>query len=132
MSTKLDKNYMVVAQSGVLSEILIFDKEKQLIIKLEYGRFIDITEDCKKLTNRKNKVCGALWYEFLNKEIDNTQACLWDNEILYHTDNEDEINTFLIETRIKQLEFMLDNARAYNEKYKHNKQAYTYKFIEKL
>ena len=71
MSTKLDKKYMVIAQSGVLSEILIFDKERMCIVKLEYGRFTDITEDCKKLTKRKNKVVGALWYDFLNKEIDN-------------------------------------------------------------
>ena len=57
---------------------------------------------------------------------------MWDSGILYYTNNEDEVNIFLLETRIKQLEFMLDNARACDEKYKHNKQAYTYKFIEKL
>ena len=131
MGTKLDKNYMVVVPSGVLSEILIFDKRKECIISLEHGRFKDITEDCKKLTKRKNKVIGGLWYEFLHNEIDSTSACVWDREITLHTDNENEVDTFLLDARIKQLKFMIEDATMQEQKYNNNKQAYTYKFCEK-
>ena len=132
MGTKFDKNYMVVAQSGVLSEILIFDKKKNSIFQLSHGRFKDITEDCLKLTKRKNKVCGGLWYQFLHNEIDSTSACIWENGILYHTDNENEVNQFLFETRMKQLKFMLEDAETHNTRYNNGKQAYTYKHCEKV
>ena len=132
MSTKFDKNYMVVAQSGVLSEILIFDKKENSIFQLAHGRFKDITEDCLKLTKRKNKVCGGLWYQFLHNEIDSSNACLWDSGILYHTNNENEVNAFLFETRVKQLKFMLEDAETHNTSYNNGKQAYTYKHCEKV
>ena len=131
MGIKLDKNYMVVVPSGVLSEILIFDKRRECIIRLERGVFKDITEDCKKLTKRKQSVCGGLWYQFLHNEIDSTSACIWDREIMFHTDNENEVDMFLLETEIKQLNFMLENARLQEQKYNDGKQAYTYKFCEK-
>lgn len=132
MGIKLDKNYMVVVPSGVLSEILIFDKQKECIVSLEHGKFKDITEDCRKLTKRKQSVCGGLWYQFLHNEIDSTSACIWDREIMFHTDNEKEVDMFLLETRIKQLEFMLNNARLHEQKYNNGKQAYTYKHCEKV
>ena len=132
MGTKLDKNYMVVVPSGVLSEILIFDKQKECIVSLEYGRFKDITEDCKKLTKRKQSVIGGLWYEFLHNEIDSTSSCIWDREIMLHTDNENEVDTFLLDARIKQLKFMLEDAEIQEQKYNNSKQAYTYKFCEKI
>ena len=131
MGTKLDKNYMVVVPSGVLSEILIFDKKKECIVTLEHGRFKDITEDCKKLTKKKNKVIGGLWYEFLHNEIDSSSACIWDREITLHTDNENEVDTFLLDARIKQLKFMIEDATMQEQKYNNSKQAYTYKFCEK-
>lgn len=131
MKVKLDKNYMVVVPSGVLSEILIFDKQKECIVSLEHGKFKDITEDCRKLTKRKQSVCGGLWYQFLHNEIDSTSACIWDREIMFHTDNEKEVDMFLLETEIKQLNFMLENARLQEQKYNDGKQAYTYKFCEK-
>ena len=131
MGTKLDKNYMVVVPSGVLSEILIFDKQKECIISLEHGRFKDITEDCFKLTKKKNKVVGGLWYQFLHNEIDSTSSCIWDREIMFHTDDEKEVDTFLLDARIKQLKFMLEDATIQEQKYNNGKQAYTYKFCEK-
>ena len=131
MGIKLDKNYMVVVPSGVLSEILIFDKRKEYIIRLERGVFKDITEDCKKLTKRKQAVCGGLWYQFLHNEIDSTSACIWDREIMFHTDKESEVDIFLLDARIKQLQFMLEDATIQEQKYHNNKQAYTYKFCEK-
>lgn len=131
MGTKLDKNYMVVVPSGVLSEILIFDKRKECIIRLERGVFKDITDECLKLTKRKQAVCGGLWYQFLHNEIDSTSACIWDRETMFHTDEESEVDTFLLDARIKQLQFMLEDARIQEQKYHNNKQAYTYKFCEK-
>ena len=131
MGTKLDKNYMVVVESGVLSEILIFDKQKECIVSLEHGRFKDITSDCLKLTKKKNKVIGGLWYQFLHNEIDSSSACIWDREIMLHTNEESEVDTFLLDARIKQLNFMLEDATTQGQKYHNNKQAYTYKFCEK-
>ena len=131
MGTKLDKNYMVVVPSGVLSEILIFDKRKECIIRLERGVFKDITEDCKKLTKRKQSVCGGLWYQFLHNEIDSTSACIWDREVMLYTDNESEVDMFLLDARIKQLKFMLEDAETHNTRYQNGKQAYTYKHCEK-
>ena len=131
MGIRLDKNYMVVVPSGVLSEILIFDKQKECIVSMEYGRFKDVTEDCKKLTKRKQSVCGGLWYQFLHNEIDNTSACIWDREIMFHTDNENEVDMFFLETRVKQLKFMLENAETHKERYQNGEQAYTYKHCEK-
>ena len=131
MGIKLNKNYMVVAESGLLSTILIFDKVRMCIVQLEHGRFTDITEDCFKLTKRKNKVCGGLWYQFLQNEIDNTSACIWEDKIMFHTDNENEVDMFLFETRVKQLKFMLENAETHNLRYQNGKQAYTYKHCEK-
>ena len=131
MGTKLDKNYMVVVESGVLSNILIFDKKEMCIYQLDHGNFTDITQNCLKLTKRKQKVVGGLWYEFLHNEIDSSNACIWEDKIVYHTDNENEVDTFLLETRIKQLEFMLNNARLNEQKYNNGKQAYTYKHCEK-
>lgn len=131
METKLNKNYMVVAESGLLSTILIFDKVRMCIVQLEHGRFTDITEDCLKLTKRKNKVCGGLWYQFLHNEIDSTSACIWEDKIMLHTDNESEVDMFLFETRVKQLKFMLENAETHKERYQNGKQAYTYKHCEK-
>ena len=132
MGTKLDKNYMVVAESGLLSTILIFDKVRMCITQLEQGRFKDITEDCLKLTKKKNKVIGGLWYEFLHNEIDSSSSCIWDREIMLYTDNENEVDTFLLDARIKQLKFMLEDAEIQEQKYDNNKQAYTYKFCEKV
>lgn len=132
MGTKLDKNYMVVVPSDVLSEILIFDKQKECIVSLEHGRFKDITEDCKKLTKKKNKVVGGLWYQFLHNEIDSSSACIWDREIMLYTNEESEVDTFLLDARIKQLKFMLEDAEIQEQKYNNSKQAYTYKFCEKI
>ena len=132
MGTKLDKNYMVVVPSGVLSEILIFDKRKECIIRLERGVFKDITEDCFKLNKRKQSVIGGLWYQFLHNEIDSSSACIWDREIMLYTDNENEVDTFLIDARIKQLKFMLEDAETQEQKYNNGKQSYTYKFCEKI
>ena len=131
MGTKLNKNYMVVAESGLLSTILIFDKVRMCITQLEQGRFKDITEDCLKLTKKKNKVIGGLWYQFLHNEIDSTSACIWEDNIMFHTDDENEVDTFLLETRVKQLKFMLENAETHLARYQNRKQAYTYKHCEK-
>ena len=132
MGTKLNKNYMVVVESGLLSTILIFDKVRMCITQLEQGRFKDITEDCKKLTKKKNKVVGGLWYQFLHNELDSTSACIWEDKIMFHTDNESEVDTFLLDARIKQLNFMLEDAEIQEQKYNNSKQAYTYKFCEKI
>lgn len=131
MGTKLNKNYMVVVESGLLSTILIFDKVRTCIVQLEQGRFKDITEDCKKLTKKKNKVVGGLWYQFLHNEIDSSSACIWEDNIMFHTDDENEVDTFLLETRVKQLKFMLENAETHLARYQNGKQAYTYKHCEK-
>ena len=131
MGIKLNKNYMVVVESGLLSTMLIFDKVRMCITQLEYGRFKDVTEDCKKLTKRKNKVVGGLWYQFLHNEIDSTSACIWEDNIMFHTDDENEVDTFLLETRVKQLKFMLENAETHLARYQNGKQAYTYKHCEK-
>lgn len=131
MGIKLNKNYMVVVESGLLSTILIFDKVKMCITQLEQGRFKDITEDCFKLTKKKNKVVGGLWYQFLHNEIDSTSACIWEDNIMFHTDDENEVDTFLLETRVKQLKFMLENAETHLARYQNGKQAYTYKHCEK-
>jgi hypothetical protein len=131
MGTRLNKNYMVVVESGLLSTILIFDKVRMCIVQLEQGRFKDITEDCFKLTKKKNKVIGGLWYQFLHNEIDSTSACIWEDKIMFHTDNENEVDMFLLETRVKQLKFMLENAETYLIRYQGGKQAYTYKHCEK-
>ena len=131
MGTKLNKNYMVVVESGLLSTILIFDKVRMCITQLEQGRFKDITEDCLKLTKKKNKVVGGLWYQFLHNEIDSTSACIWEDNITFHTDDENEVDTFLLETRVKQLKFMLENAETHLARYQNGKQAYTYKHCEK-
>ena len=131
MGTKLNKNYMVVVESGLLSTILIFDKVRTCIVQLEQGRFKDITEDCKKLTKKKNKVVGGLWYQFLHNEIDSTSACIWEDNIMFHTDDENEVDTFLLETRVKQLKFMLENAEVHLARYQNGKQAYTYKHCKK-
>ena len=131
MGTKLNKNYMVVAEYGLLSTILIFDKVRMCITQLEQGRFKDITEDCLKLTKKKNKVVGGLWYQFLHNEIDSTSACIWEDKIMFHTDDENEVDMFLLESRVKQLKFMLENAETYLIRYKDGKQAYTYKHCEK-
>ena len=72
-----------------------------------------------------------LWYEFLHNEIDSTRACIWEDKIMFHTDNENEVDTFLLETRVKQLKFMLENAETYLIRYQNGKQAYTYKHCEK-
>jgi hypothetical protein len=131
MGIKLDKNYMVVVESGVLSSILIFDKKEMCIYQLDNGRFTDITQNCLKLTKRKQKVVGGLWYEFLHNEIDSSSACIWEDKIAYHTDNEVEVDTFLFETRVKQLEFMLDNATINKDKYENGGQSYTYKHCQR-
>ncbi len=89
MSTKFDKNYMVVVESGILADITIFDKTRMSITTLKNGTFKDITEDCQKLTKRKQKVVGGLAYQFLHNEIDSSSACIWEEKIMYHTDKED-------------------------------------------
>ena len=131
MGMKLNKNYMVVVESGLLSTILVFDKVRMCIVQLEQGRFNDITDECLKLTKKKNKVVGGLWYQFLHDEIDSTSACIWEDTILFHTDEEKEVDMFLLETRVKQLKFMLENAETHNTRYNNGKQAYTYKHCEK-
>ena len=131
MSTKLDKNYMVVVESGLLADITIFDKTRMSITTLKNGVFKDITEECQKLTKRKQKVVGGLAYQFLYNEIDSSSACIWEEKIMYHTDNENEVDEFLLVVRVKQLEFLLDNARVHQDGYKIGKQAYTYKHCKK-
>ena len=50
---------------------------------------------------------------------------------MLYTDKESEIDTFLLDARIKQLKFMLEDATIQEQRYNNNKQAYTYKFCEK-
>ena len=50
---------------------------------------------------------------------------------MFHTDKESEVDIFLLDARIKQLQFMLEDATIQEQKYHNNKQAYTYKFCEK-
>lgn len=131
MGTKFDKNYMVVVESGILADITIFDKTRMSITTLKNGVFKDITDDCQKLTKRKQKVVGGLWYQFLHNEIDSTSAYIWQDKIMYHTDNENEVDEFLLVARVKQLKFMLENAETHTSRYQNGKQAYTYKHCEK-
>lgn len=120
--------FLIVAESGRLAENKIFDFEKMKIIKLYNGVYTDITEECKKLTKRKNAVVGGLWYKFLNGEIDRRSALIWDNSIVLETNDKTEVDKLLLSIQKDQIEFMLQNVNAYISKLENGKQVYTYRY----
>lgn len=129
---EFDKKYLIVAESGDLAEIKIFDKVRDCIVVLKNGKFTDETENCKKLSKKKVAVMGGLYYQLLKNEIEIGQALIYERNVVFFTDDENEVNEYLLNTRIKQLEFLLENAKIYKEKFEIGKQSYTYKHIDKI
>ena len=106
----------------------IFDFEKMKIIRLHNGVFTDETENCKKMTKRKQTVIGGLWYKFLHGEIDRKQAYIYENEICLTTDKKLELDKFILSIQKMQIENMLENCTLNISKMENDKQYYTYRY----
>lgn len=120
--------FLIVAESGKLAEHTVFDFEKMEIVRLYNGVYTNITEECKRLSKRKNAVIGGLWYKLLNGEIDRRSALIWDDAVVIDTDNKKDVDKILLNTQKAQIEFMLQNVNAYISKLENGKQVYTYRF----
>ena len=81
----------------------IFDFEKMQIVRLHNGVFTNETENCQKMTKRKQTVIGGLWYKFLHGEIDRKQAYIYENEISLFTDDKMELDKFILSVQKMQL-----------------------------
>ena len=106
----------------------IFDFEKMQIVILHNGVFTDETENCQKMTKRKQTVIGGLWYKFLHGEIDRKQAYIYENEISLATDDKMELDKFILSVQKMQIENLLKNCNLNIRKMENNKQYYTYRF----
>ena len=124
----MNTKFLVTKNSNTLAGIVIFDNEKMCLVELKNGVYKDITEDCKKLAKRKDKVIGGLWYKVLTENLDYSSACIFKDEIVLETDNKHELDQLLFATQLAQLEWNLEQAKAQYEKKLNNKQYYTYRF----
>lgn len=106
----------------------IFDFEKMKIVRLHNGVFTDETDNCQKLTKRKQTVIGGLWYKFLHGEIDRKQAYIYIEEIKLVTDEKSELDKFILSVQKMQIENLLENCNLNISKMENNKQYYTYRF----
>lgn len=106
----------------------IFDFEKMQIVRLHNGVFTNETENCQKMTKRKQTVIGGLWYKFLHGEIDRKQAYIYENEISLATDDKMELDKFILSVQKMQIENLLKNCNLNIRKMENNKQYYTYRF----
>lgn len=106
----------------------IFDFEKMKIVRLHNGVFTDETDNCQKLTKRKQTVIGGLWYKFLHGEIDRKQAYIYTEEIKLVTDEKSELDKFILSAQKMQIEKLLENCNLNISKMENNKQYYTYRF----
>lgn len=106
----------------------IFDFEKMQIVRLHNGVFTDETDNCQKMTKRKQTVIGGLWYKFLHGEIDRKQAYIYEKEISLVTDDKTELDKFILSIQKMQIENLLENCNLNIRKMENNKQYYTYRF----
>ena len=120
--------FLVTKNSNTLAGITIFDNEKMCLVELKNGVYKDITDDCKKLTKKKDKIIGSLWYKVLTENLDYSSACIFKDEIVLETDNKHELDQLLFATQLAQLEWNLQQANAQYKKKLDNKQYYTYRF----
>ena len=120
--------FLVTKNSITLAGITIFDNEKMGLIDLRNGVYEDITDKCKKLAKKKDKVIGGLWYKVLTENLEYSSACIFKDEIALETDNKHELDQLLFATQLAQLEWNLEQAKAQYEKKMDNKQYYTYRF----
>ena len=124
----MNTKFLVTKNSSVLAGITIFDNEKMCLVELKNGVYKDITDDCKKLTKKKDKIIGSLWYKVLTENLDYSSACIFKDEIVLETDNKHELDQLLFATQLAQLEWNLQQANAQYKKKLDNKQYYTYRF----
>ena len=124
----MNTKFLVTKNSSILAGIEIFDKEKMCIVELKNGVYEDITDKCKKLSKKKDKVIGGLWYKVLTENLDYSSACIFKDEIVLETDDKHELDQLLFATQLSQLEWNLQQAQAQYEKMLDNKQYYTYRF----
>lgn len=123
-----------LAFSAHSNEIIVFDRKRSKVVRLQDGRFTDITNDCKKIYERElkkerhpnGKKLGGLWYECLNGLCDRTSACIWKDDIIIETDNQKEFDEVLLNKQRKQIELMLKLCDYQQDKLQNDKQYYTY------
>ena len=118
------------------NEIIAFDRKRSKVVRLQDGRFTDITDDCKKIYERElkkerhpnGKKLGGLWYECLKGLCDRVSACIWTSNVMVETDNQKEFDEVLLNKQRKQIELMLTICNDKQEKLQNDKQYYTYEF----
>lgn len=124
----MNTKFLVTKNSNTLAGIVVFDSERMCLVELKNGVYKDITEDCKKLAKKKDKVIGCLWYKVLTENLEYSSACIFKDEIALGTDDKHELDQLLFATQLAQLEWNLQQAKAQYEKKLDNKQYYTYRF----
>lgn len=126
--------FLVFSNHG--NEFVALDRKRSKIARLQDGKFIDITSECKKLYERElkkerhpnGKKVGGLWYECLNRLCDRVSACIWTSNIIIETDNQKEFDEVLLGKQRKQIELMLKVCDYQQDKLQNDKQYYTYEF----
>ena len=98
------------------------------LVDLKNGVYEDITDKCNKLSKKKDKIIGGLWYKVLTENLDYSSACIFKDEIVLETDDKHELDQLLFATQFAQLEWNMEQAKAQHEKMLADKQYYTYRF----
>lgn len=112
--------YVCFGSNNLIYNIL--DMENKKFLSVYDGVITDKTKECEKMykTYRRSvesgkcpdAKMGVRYYEYLNSEIDLSQ-CVYNNSIIFQTDNRKELDLFILESVVKQLEFKLADYKVY-------------------
>lgn len=98
----MEKQFILI--KDIFDNYIIFDREKKEIWKIEQtGLLENITKLCEKSykkeinkpTPKKGKLITGLWYQFLDKKISTSKACISTDSILMETNNRQQFEKMI-------------------------------------
>ena len=111
---KVNKKYIIV-NDGMLHD------ETDTIEKMYKKYYTDIKND--KMPSIK---MGVLYYEYLQGNKDLKDCIIYDSDIIFQTDNRIELDKFIIQSQIEQLDNKRKHLNSYIKKIEDNAGLYTY------
>lgn len=117
----------------------ILDRENKKYIQVNNGIIVDKTKDCEKMNKSYYKAIqsgkypdekmGSKYYDYIIGKNDISHCLILKNEILLETDNRKELDLFIMNCQIEQLQFKMNYIKkciSYVENDKCESNLYTY------
>ena len=127
-------NYVCFGNNNL--SFVILDKVNKKYIIVNDGMLHDETNTIEKMykkyyTDIKNGKTssikmGVLYYEYLQGNKDLKDCIIYDSDIIFQTDNRIELDKFIIQSQIEQLDNKRKHLNSYIKKIEDNAGLYTY------